>query len=64
MKTIKDFELRGHKRSCVHNYYSTRSKDELVSLIMMLFYPEDIDVEYNNLPDEFKKKYPHTASKE
>ena len=64
MKTAKDVKLLEHKRQCVQNYYSTRSREELVSLIMMLFYPDDIEEEYANLPKEFKKKYPHTASKE
>jgi len=63
-KTFAQVDPTGEKQKAVMNYYRTRSREELVSLIMSLFYPEDIEGEYKNLPTEFKKKYPHTASNE
>jgi aldehyde:ferredoxin oxidoreductase len=62
--TFKDVDPDGTKSNAVYNYYTTRSKSELASLIISLLYPADLAHEYRELPKEFKKKYPHTASKE
>lgn len=55
-KTLKDIDPDGSKTRAVYNYYTTRSKTELASLIVSLMYPEDIAAEYKKLPPEYKNK--------
>lgn len=42
------------KRRAVLDYYRTKSKEELVSLISLLFTNDDITSEYRGLPKSFK----------
>jgi hypothetical protein len=54
MKTKIDFNF---KRKAVYEYYKTRSKDELASLVISLMYAKDILSEYKELPTEFKRRF-------
>jgi hypothetical protein len=42
------------KRHAVYQYYMTRDKSELCSLILALFYPKDLKAKYKALPKRFK----------